>query len=192
MKKTLLSAFFLVLLISFTLFLTANAHHTASFPDVSSTHPNYVAIEYFRVRNLVKGLSDGKFHPGKRVSRAKFIAMVLRVRSINPHINQFKNCYSDVKKQWFADEICYAKSEGWLDGMGSLFHPKKKISALEAYRIVTKAFSVYNINAKNNLFGSITRADAAQMMYQVMWLASVPAQSPANYNVDVPPGYPKP
>jgi hypothetical protein len=127
--------------------------------------------------------------------------MVLHVLDINPHISQFKNCYSDVKKQWFADEVCYAKSEGWLDGMGSPFHPKKKISASEAYRIATKAFHVYNINAKNNLFGSITRADAAQMIYQVMWLAiqkgtfvvaSVSVQSPANYNVDVPAGYPKP
>jgi len=198
------------LVLFLTLFLAIavsknSAHHETRFPDVDSTHPNYVAIEYLRVRNMVKGYSDSRFHPGRRINRAEFITMVTRVLDIDPDEDEFRNCYSDVKKQWFADEVCYAKSEGWLDGMGSPFRPSRKVSATEAYKIVTKAFDVYNIDAVNNFTGSLTRGDSAQMLYQVLLLAtargtyvppsqySTPAVGTVNYNnIDVPAGYPKP
>ncbi|MBI2639196.1 S-layer homology domain-containing protein [Candidatus Peregrinibacteria bacterium] len=203
--QTTFSVFLFVLLVFFSLGVeTVFAHHETPFSDVSSSHPNYTAIEYFRVRNMAKGYNDGDFHPGRRINRAEFIAMITRIIAVDPDEDEFKNCFSDVKKQWFADEVCYAKSEGWLDGLisGRLFRPSKKVSASEANKIATRAFDIYNINADNNFIGSLTRGDAAQMLYQVMLAAiqkgtyaaqsqyytpTVGAINP--YTVSLPPGY---
>ncbi len=209
MKKALKTAFFAFLAFFFLSAETVFAHHETPFSDVASTHPNYAAIEYFRVRNMVKGYDDGNFHPGRRINRAEFITMITRIVKADPDEDEFKNCFSDVRKQWFADEVCYAKSEGWLDGIvtNRSFRPSRKVSASEAYKIATRAFDVYNINAENNFIGSLTRGDAAQMLYQVMLAAiqkgaytapglySTPAPSAISssganpYAVNLPPGY---
>lgn len=77
------------------------------------------------------------------VGRAAFVSVIVHAKGVSPSRDSYEYCYSDVKKQSFSDEVCYAKSQGWLPDFGSKFKPYKGISSSEILYIISRAFSGY-------------------------------------------------
>lgn len=204
MKKTFI---FISIIIVLTLLaaLPATSHHTWKFPDVSAIHPNYTAVEYLRSRNLVFGYNDGTFRLYTDVSRAGLVDMVLQARNISdPGSTFYNNCFSDVKWEWYADEVCYAKSAGWLDSYGTKFLPTKKATWSEAARLIELAFSNASLFSDSESNARIDRGEVAQLLYAGVLGSGTYIYSPPPplqpqpaiwvnpYSVNVPKGYPQP
>jgi len=119
----------------------------ANFPDVSSTHQNFDAINYVQEQKIVNGYSNGNYQPNKKINRAEFTKII-----INATKDDIKgsNCFPDVKDEWFAKYICTAKENGIINGYpNGTFKPANKINFAEASKIIINAFS-YKINDENN------------------------------------------
>ncbi|MEK7523403.1 MAG: S-layer homology domain-containing protein [Patescibacteria group bacterium] len=148
------------------------------FIDVTADHPDYSAISYLRARGIISGYGDGSFRPSGQINRAEFIAIVVKAKSVNTNTGTYKNCFQDVKQEWFADEVCYAKAKGWVVGYGKVFYPALPVSYAQAAAIAAKAFGGNALN--------INRGQAAQLIYENMPKTNLPVP-PAAY---VPPPTP--
>lgn len=148
---------------------------TSQFYDLSYSHPNFTAIDYLRQLGVVRGYADGSFRPFEQINRAEFIGMIVRSRGMWPDFDSNTRCFSDVRSSWFANEICYAKDKGWLNGMvttSKLFRPYKKLTRNEAEMLISNVFRTRSFNIDDS--GSrLTRAQASQLLYDVVNLTPV-------------------
>lgn len=115
---------------------TASVEKT-TFPDVGSKNPNYAAVEYLFKKGIINGDGDGKFKPVNKISRAQATKIIVMGSGVNPTLSKYKNCFPDVKEQWYAPYVCYAKEKNWVSGYGDgLFKPEKEISKSEYFKIL--------------------------------------------------------
>ncbi len=121
-----------------------------SFSDVALEDENYVAIDYLRTNNIVKGYDDGTFKSENKINRAEFLKIVLEASEnlnsaaleVAPH-DGLTNCFKDVKDQWFATYVCVASKEGIVKGYADgYFRPEKEINFVEAAKIVANVLEL--------------------------------------------------
>jgi uncharacterized secreted protein with C-terminal beta-propeller domain len=133
----------LLVIFALSLFPTAFAQTTSStgsFPDVSTAHVNNAAIEYLKEQGVIQGYPDGTYQPAGEINRAEFIKIV--VGSLYKDLNR-KNCFPDVKDEWFAPYVCEAKARGIVAGYpDGTFKPAEKINFSEAAKIIVNAYGV--------------------------------------------------
>ncbi len=65
----------------------------ADFPDVSSSHSNFNAINYVQEQEIVKGYDDGTYQPNKRINRAEFTKIIVNATKTNI---SGSNCFPDL------------------------------------------------------------------------------------------------
>ncbi len=107
-----------------------------NFPDVTGDHPNRTAINALANRDIIAGYPDGTFKPDDEINRAELTKMVVATR-LEPDPNEYKNCFPDVRDQWFAPYICYAKEQGWVDGYDDgTFRPNQEITRVESIKVI--------------------------------------------------------
>lgn len=124
----------------FDLDLTNKLHNYQNFFDVPDQHPNAKAINSLYDDGILKGYDDGSFKPNGEVTRAELLKMIVSALS-SPSINDFNNCFPDVKNDWFAPYVCYAKKYNWVDGFkDGKFHPNDKVTRVEAIKIIINGF----------------------------------------------------
>ena len=130
----------------------------APFTDVSRSHVNYNAIAVLNDDGVIKGYSDSTFKPDRPVNRAEMMKMlVLSFISTPPGAMEslttgkvvdpveievldnvkYTNCFKDVKDEWFAHYICYAKEQGWIQGYSDgYYRPGQDVNRVEAIKMV--------------------------------------------------------
>src|SRR3989338_2777087 len=117
-----------------------------AFTDVSSTTSYSTAINALQEQGLVEGYADPStssgqarlFKPSAHINRAEFLKIVLESRG---DIADLKNCFPDVKEQWFAAYVCTAKSEGIVAGYpDGTYKPEQEINFVEASKILALAY----------------------------------------------------
>ncbi len=119
--------------------------------DVSKSHPNYIAINYLFEKKVITGYADGSFKPDSPINRAELTKIIVAVTQ-TPDPTKYKNCFPDVKTQWFAPYICYAKEKGWVSGYNDgKFKPSNNISRMEAMKIVLLSLFDQEISSKATL-----------------------------------------
>jgi len=129
-----------------------NNEDTASFADVDG-HWAYAQITRLVAEGIVKGVSENAFNPEGIITRAEFIAMVLRTLNIDEI--GYKNTFSDVSgNEWYANTIAAALEFGILDAhftTEAMVHPNKPITREEMTDILYNAdlykkrvFPIYN------------------------------------------------
>lgn len=107
-----------------------------NFPDVKNDHPNSNAIDNLVEEEVISGYPDGTFKPDGLINRAELTKMVVETVT-TPSSVEFKNCFPDVKEEWFAPYICYAKKRGWVEGYNDgKFKPAENINRVEALKII--------------------------------------------------------
>jgi len=139
LKKLLLLSIFGVLGV-FTLISTTYAETNQLFKDIEATHRNVKAIQYLKDLNVFDGYADGSFHPNQSINRAELLKIVIEAQKIDLDKTIYKNCFPDVKNEWFAKYICYAKEQKWIKGyIDGTFKPNQNISKVEALKILIES-----------------------------------------------------
>lgn len=117
---------------------TEDIYRTAAvvFPDVPALHQNFISVGFLNEEGVIKGYPDGTFKPDAAVNRAELTKMVV-AKFENPDPTVYKDCFPDVKNEWFAPYICLAKSKGWVSGYpDGTFKPGNSVNRVEAIKIV--------------------------------------------------------
>jgi hypothetical protein len=97
---------------------------------------------------VIDGKGDGSFSPESDITRAEFVAILVRGLGLKPE-NEAAS-FSDVKaSDWYNGAIHAAHSYHLVNGLkdGS-FHPNAKITREEAMVITAKAMTITGLKAK--------------------------------------------
>ncbi|MDD3861460.1 MAG: S-layer homology domain-containing protein [Candidatus Gracilibacteria bacterium] len=118
------------------------------FIDVKSNMPNAFAIEKLRDLGIFGGYKDGSFKPNKIITRAEILSVLTTAMDVDFAGSSFGDCFTDVKNEWFAVPVCYAKKQGWVSGLddGS-FGPRGSVKYPEALKTIIMAFE-FEVPAK--------------------------------------------
>jgi len=142
------------------------------FADVKSSHDNFEAINYLKETEVVLGYDGNVYKPSQEISRAEFVKIVVEARVGVPDAATYKNCFSDVKEGWEAPYVCYARSEGWVNGYADgTFKPGENVNFVEVSKIVAIAFALpVNESLDDNWYEKFVKAleDAAAAPASIM------------------------
>lgn len=111
------------------------------YTDLSFMDSHYDSIAGLTDLGIFNGYPDGSFKPTATINRAELLKVLIEGRGITPDDVRYRNCFDDVRMDWYAKYVCYAKSQGWVQGYADgNFRPEKTIDKLEALKIL---FNVY-------------------------------------------------
>ena len=111
------------------------------FSDIGADHRSYMAITYLSEIGVLKGYSDGTLKPELDVNRAELLKMLIAGQGGNPDQNRYRNCFTDVKEEWFARYVCYAKVQGWVTGYADgSFKPEQTVNKVEALKMMIESY----------------------------------------------------
>jgi hypothetical protein len=114
----------------------SNSVHAASLSDITG-NKNQTAIEWLYDNGIISGYPDGTFRPRNGINRAELLKTLVAAKKVNLSAAQYKNCFPDVKEEWFAPFVCYAKEQGWVQGYpDNTFRPEKNIIKAEAIKML--------------------------------------------------------
>lgn len=127
-----------------------------AFSDVDYYSDNYEAINYLFEEGVVEGYGDGTYKAENHISRAEFLKIVMEASA---HLDvifdqglEGKNCYSDVRDEWFAKYVCEATKLGLVKGYSDgKFRPEQEVNFVEAAKIVVNAMDLEIPNLENEL-----------------------------------------
>jgi S1-C subfamily serine protease len=113
------------------------------FTDVSLDTDNSEAISFLKSAGVVSGYPDGSFKPNNPLNRAELLKILVEGVGANPDEDIYKNCFPDVKSEWFAKYICFAEEQGWVDGYpDGTFKPGNNVNKVEAMKMLIEVFEV--------------------------------------------------
>lgn len=138
-----------------------NGVMVAPFKDVDSGNKNIKAISYLQENGVVSGYPDGTFKPNNTVNRAELIKILVGGKGITPALDANKNCFPDVREEWFAPYVCYAKVQNWISGYpDGTFKPNQEVNKAEAIKMLIGSQG-YNVptNISSNIFEDVSPKD---------------------------------
>lgn len=131
--------------------LTASAHHFSkyaalesdkTFEDLPATHWVYDTVRRLAARQIVSGVDDTRFAPGRSVTRAEFAAMLVRalgLRAADAGAASFADVAADA---WYADSVSIAAAAGIVTGRGgSIFDPGGTVTREEMTAMTMRAYA---------------------------------------------------
>ncbi len=111
------------------------------FNDVPANSSNFDSVMYLYKQNIITGFEDGTIRPELPITRAEMIKMVVTAKKLYPLVINYRNCYTDVHNEWFAQYVCLAKEKGWIKS-GGKFRPNDTLSRAEAVTVLVQAFDL--------------------------------------------------
>lgn len=130
------------------------------FSDVSLNQQNAIAIKYLKNKNIITGNPDGTFKPNNNVNRAELSKLIVSAKEVYPDESTYNNCFPDVKNEWYAPYICYAKSKNWLNGYpDGKFKPEQTVNKAETMKILLKSFDISTDGVGSGYFWDIKTSD---------------------------------
>jgi hypothetical protein len=121
------------------------------FPDILGDHPNKQAINSLKEKGIIDGYPDGTFQPDAEINRAELTKLIVAAK-VDEDIESYNNCFPDVKEEWFAPYICYAKEQNWVEGYpDKTFKPEKPINRAEALKIILEVIFEESIEESETL-----------------------------------------
>lgn len=135
----------------FSLDLDENYDSYVNFPDVRDNHSNAKAINSLVADKVINGYQDGKFRPDGEINRAELTKMIVASK-VSPDPDKYKNCFPDVKEDWYAPYVCYAKEKKWVSGYSNgKFKPSNAINRAEAMKIIFGVLFSKELSNENTL-----------------------------------------
>lgn len=109
------------------------------FEDLSSKHWSYEAVRQLSAMQVINGKTLSKFVPDSNVTRAEFVAMLVRVLGLQA---SGQASFTDVEAgSWYADALAAAEESGLALGLGNgKFGPNQTISREEMATFLVRAF----------------------------------------------------
>lgn len=134
----------------------------AYFDDLYIEDPNFKALVFLRSVGILEGYSDNTVRPDEPITRGEFAKLLVEGVQARPTVEQYHDCFGDVAQQWFAPYVCYAKSQGIVQGISAnMFHPESKVTRAEAIKMTIVAFGMQKDLPKvtKSIFKDVTPAD---------------------------------
>ena len=123
--------------------LSGEAALNGIFTDIPFNHPDATALKYLKDNGIMTGYQDGSFRPDKQVNRAEVIKIIVKALGEPKDIGLHRNCFNDVKEEWFAPYGCYAKWKGWVKGYNDGgYHPSNNVTRAELLKMVVEAYGL--------------------------------------------------
>lgn len=126
---------------------TTDVMQESTFSDLSQSDENYVAINFLKENDIVRGYPDGTFkaeNPVSRVESLKFIYEGLNKPISKRYILEFADTDS---KAWYARYIASAQKDGVVKGYeGNLFKPANNVTRAEFVKMLMESAG-YNIGS---------------------------------------------
>ncbi len=107
------------------------------FSDIGQS-PFRDSIRYLESIGVINGYEDGSFRPLAKINRAELMkVLVLSSSYSKSDFENSKNCFPDVKEEWFAKYVCFAKNRGWVKGYpDGNFRPQENVNRVEAIKMI--------------------------------------------------------
>lgn len=134
--------------------------NTQIFTDVDPTSQNSQAIKYLKDNKIIGGYNDGSFKSSNSINRAELLKILVEGIGNQPDETKYKNCFPDVKNEWYAKYICYAKEQGWVSGYeDGTFKPGNNINKAEAMKMLLMTFNMSLITPYLSPFEDVNTTD---------------------------------
>lgn len=115
----------------------AVAYGNRSITDLKNYGWAEDAIEALAVRGILNGMSETKFSPGKAITRAEFVCLLVRTLGLS---SKFESNFSDVdKKAYYYNEVGIARKYGIAQGDGGRFRPDDRITRQDMMVLTVRA-----------------------------------------------------
>ena len=160
----------------------------AAFSDIKNS-PYKASIEFLAERGVVSGYADGTFKPTAKINRAEILKIILEA-TVKDDIGHSLDCFRDVRGDWYAKYVCYAKEKGIVSGYpDNTFKPSQNVTMAEALKMGIESFPVtvpeagepwykkyVEFSHNNNIFsrysimpqGFMTRGQMAYLIHQLL------------------------
>lgn len=140
-----------------------------SFADLEE-HWVRTAAERMAAKYVVRGYPDGTFRPGELVTRAEFVAMLVRAVGLRAPATAPR--FPDVSDQdWFYSDVAAAAAAGIVEGRSDgLFHPGEAVTRQEAAVMIARALRDTVTDGDDSLPPAtdvLTRAEVVSMLYRL-------------------------
>lgn len=135
--KTSLARVGLVTFLTVLVAFPVGAQSSGPFPDVGSDDPNVTAITFMKDNGVFEGYPDGTYQPDRVLNRAEQLKVYMLLHGLDPSASEYNNCFPDVKDEWFARFVCFAKEQGWVEGYpDGTFKPAQEVNKVEALKML--------------------------------------------------------
>ncbi|MDU5142597.1 MAG: serine hydrolase [Paenibacillus dendritiformis] len=123
-----------------------------AFRDVARDSPYASHIHYLQAIDQAAGFKDGTFRPGKPVTRAELIALIMR--ALGYPLSEQRPAYADAANHWAHAEIQTAVELGLAEGLSEdRFGTEETISRQEAAEMIVRGMAPILENARPDLSG---------------------------------------
>jgi len=114
-----------------------------TFLDVGSQYWARNAIETLASKGIIAGVSEAEFLPGNRITRADFIALLVRTLELK---SASAGSFSDVAAgAYYSGAVQTARAYGITEGMGgNRFNPESFITRQEMFALTERALTAVN------------------------------------------------
>lgn len=127
-----------------------------SFSDIPENNKNKEAIYFLRDKGIIQGYENNTFRPLATVNRAELVKILVAGKGISPHLATYSNCFPDVKEEWFAPFVCYAKEKQWVSGYpDGNFRPAQTVNKVEALKMLINSQSLNLPPVSETLFDDV-------------------------------------
>ena len=129
------------------------------FSDISLETPHANAVLKIAEKGIISGYDDGSFKPDLQINRAEFLKILVEATKDPGVTFDGKNCFPDVKSEWFAPYVCYAKARGWVNGYGDgTFKPANPVNRAEALKMLANAYGWEVVNVGGEWYSQFVNA----------------------------------
>lgn len=128
--------------------MTWTCTHAAATPKDIASYQYSESIQYLYDHSVVEGYSDGTFGPDREINRAEIMKIIVKA-SLGDDIGNLSKCFPDVREDWFARYVCYAKDHGIVKGYDDgTFRPSQSVAIAEALKMGIESFAI-NVGSVN-------------------------------------------
>lgn len=139
-SRLLAGAAIFIMVMTSTVSALKTVNSAGLFSDVDYDNKNYTAINYLKNDGVVKGYDDGSYKPKNKINRAEFLKIVMEASNEKA---EGKDCYKDVKDEWYSGYVCAATRLGVVNGYNDgYFRPEQEINFVEAAKIITNTLKL--------------------------------------------------
>lgn len=112
----------------------------SAYPDVSASHRSATAIHTLQAMDIMRGYPDGSFGPDITLNRAELMKLLVESAEDTPDAEYYRDCFPDVRNEWYAPYVCYAAEQEWVGGYpDGTFQPGRAVNTAEAIKMLVES-----------------------------------------------------
>jgi hypothetical protein len=114
----------------------------AIFGDVDQSAWYGVPVDFIAARGIAAGAGDGRYSPGKNLTRAEYLVMLMRALEIVPDTRPADN-FSDAGSTWYTNYLAAARRLGIAQGIGdNRYAPEQTVARQEMFVMLYNALKI--------------------------------------------------